>query len=53
MINWAGNGIVSYYLVPILKTVDISDSLSQSSINLGLQCWNGRSNRLASTTISC
>lgn len=41
MINWAGNGIVSYYLSPILETVGITDPVSQSCINLGLQCWNG------------
>ncbi|QIX02404.1 hypothetical protein AMS68_007921 [Peltaster fructicola] len=40
MINWAGNGIVSYYLSPILDTVGITDPVSQNCINLGLQCWN-------------
>ncbi|KAF2661041.1 general substrate transporter [Lophiostoma macrostomum CBS 122681] len=40
MIQWAGNGIVSYYLAPILKSVGITSSVSQAGINLGLQVWN-------------
>ncbi|KAK8217449.1 hypothetical protein M8818_001205 [Zalaria obscura] len=38
--QWAGNGIVSYYLSPILRSVGITDSVDQASINLGLQVWN-------------
>lgn len=33
-------GIVSYYLAPILRSVGITDSVSQAGINLGLQVWN-------------
>ncbi|KAF2496670.1 hexose transporter [Lophium mytilinum] len=40
MIQWAGNGIVSYYLAPILESVGITSSVSQAAINLGLQIWN-------------
>ena len=40
MIQWAGNGICSYYLAPILKSVGIDDPVQQSLINLGLQIWN-------------
>ena len=40
MIQWAGNGIVSYYLAPILETVGITSAVSQSCINVGLQVWN-------------
>ncbi|KAJ4317397.1 hypothetical protein N0V84_007374 [Fusarium piperis] len=40
MIQWAGNGIVSYYLAPILESVGVTESLSQAGINLGLQVWN-------------
>ncbi|KAK9312303.1 general substrate transporter [Lipomyces starkeyi] len=40
MIQWAGNGIVSYYLAPILATVGITDPTQQAAINLGLQIWN-------------
>ncbi|KAK5020650.1 hypothetical protein LTR60_000334 [Cryomyces antarcticus] len=40
MIQWAGNGIVSYYLAPILKSVGITSSISQAGINLGIQVWN-------------
>ncbi|KZF23033.1 putative transporter [Xylona heveae TC161] len=40
MIQWAGNGIVSYYLTPILRSVGIEDAVSQSAINLGMQIWN-------------
>ncbi|KAJ3533726.1 hypothetical protein NM208_g7856 [Fusarium decemcellulare] len=40
MIQWAGNGIVSYYLAPILESVGVTDPVSQAGINLGLQVWN-------------
>ncbi|KAK3651448.1 hypothetical protein LTR56_005590 [Elasticomyces elasticus] len=40
MIQWAGNGIVSYYLAPILKSVGITSSITQAGINLALQFWN-------------
>ncbi|CVK95515.1 related to hexose transporter protein [Fusarium mangiferae] len=40
MIQWAGNGIVSYYLAPILTSVGVTDAISQAGINLGLQVWN-------------
>ncbi|KAL1584934.1 hypothetical protein WHR41_06254 [Cladosporium halotolerans] len=40
MIQWAGNGIVSYYLAPILASVGVTDPISQALINLGLQVWN-------------
>ncbi|KAK4962084.1 hypothetical protein LTR10_002581 [Elasticomyces elasticus] len=40
MIQWAGNGIVSYYLAPILKSVAITSSITQAGINLALQFWN-------------
>jgi sugar porter (SP) family MFS transporter len=40
MIQWAGNGIVSYYLAPILKSVGITSSVTQAGINLALQVWN-------------
>jgi MFS family permease len=39
-LRWAGNGIVSYYLAPILKSVGITSSLTQAGINLALQFWN-------------
>ncbi|KAL1891936.1 hypothetical protein Sste5346_007280 [Sporothrix stenoceras] len=38
--NWVGNGIVSYYLSPILNTLGITDSNQQLDINVGLQTWN-------------
>ncbi|KAK3657883.1 hypothetical protein LTR56_002265 [Elasticomyces elasticus] len=40
MNQWAGNGIVSYYLAPILKSVGITSSIMQAGINLALQFWN-------------
>lgn len=39
-IQWAGNGVVSYYLAPILESVGVADPVQQGSINLGLQVWN-------------
>lgn len=38
--NWVGNGIVSYYLSPILTSVGITSTAQQSELNLGLQLWN-------------
>ena len=38
--QWSGNGLVSYYLAQVLKTIGIEDSRRQNQINLGLQCWN-------------
>lgn len=40
MIQWAGNGIVTYYLAPILVSVGVSNPTQQALINLGLQIWN-------------
>lgn len=38
--QWCGNGLVSYYLVPVLETVDITSSPEQAGPNGGLQIWN-------------
>jgi hypothetical protein len=38
--QWSGNGLVSYYLAQVLKSIGITDSRKQNQINLGLQCWN-------------
>lgn len=38
--NWVGNGIISYYLNPILNTLGISDTRTQLEILVGLQIWN-------------
>ncbi|EXJ77306.1 hypothetical protein A1O3_10464 [Capronia epimyces CBS 606.96] len=38
--NWVGNGIVSYYLSPILNNLGIKSTRQQACVNLGLQCWN-------------
>ncbi|KAL5393728.1 hypothetical protein PMIN06_007377 [Paraphaeosphaeria minitans] len=40
MIQWAGNGIVSYYLAPILESVGVTSAVSQATINVSLQVWN-------------
>ncbi|KAJ5759691.1 hexose transporter [Penicillium odoratum] len=38
--QWVGNGIISYYLAPVLKTVGIGSSSQQLAINGGLQVFN-------------
>lgn len=38
--NWVGNGIVSYYLSPILNNIGIVSTIKQSELNFGLQLWN-------------
>ncbi|KAJ6092599.1 general substrate transporter, partial [Penicillium sp. IBT 16267x] len=35
----SGNGLVSYYLAAVLKTIGITDSITQSYINGGLTIW--------------
>ncbi|KAM0748630.1 hexose transporter protein [Meredithblackwellia eburnea MCA 4105] len=39
-VNWVGNGIVSYYLVPALKAVGIKKPSQLTGINAGLAAWN-------------
>lgn len=38
--NWIGNGIISYYLAPVLELVGITDPAQVAGINGGLQVWN-------------
>lgn len=39
-INWQGNGLVSHYLSPVLKSVGITSPTQITSINAGLAVWN-------------
>jgi len=38
--NWIGNGIISYYLSPILKSIGLTNPTQITGINGGLQIWN-------------
>lgn len=38
--NWVGNGIVAYYLSPILNSIGVTSTNQQAGLNLGLQIWN-------------
>lgn len=38
--QWVGNGIVSYYLAPILESIGINQAKQQQGINGGLQIFN-------------
>jgi hypothetical protein len=38
--QWCGNGLVSYYLVPVLETIGITSNSEQAGLNGGLQIWN-------------
>ncbi|CAG7919906.1 unnamed protein product [Penicillium olsonii] len=40
MQEWSGNGVVSYYLAPILTSVGIYRAAYQGAINISLQVWN-------------
>jgi MFS family permease len=40
MSQWAGNGVVSYYLALVLKTVGITSAKDQTLIAACLQVWN-------------
>ncbi|KAL2129614.1 hypothetical protein VTI74DRAFT_7529 [Chaetomium olivicolor] len=39
-LNWMGNGIITYYLAPILKSVGITAPVQITLINAGLALWN-------------
>ncbi|VUC30169.1 unnamed protein product [Clonostachys rosea] len=39
-VNWVGNGVVSYYLSPVLKSVGIREAKDILAINAGLAGWN-------------
>ncbi|KAL4866221.1 hypothetical protein BDV12DRAFT_187622 [Aspergillus spectabilis] len=39
IIQWCGNGLVSYYLVPVLKNIGITDPEMQNTINGMLQIF--------------
>ncbi|GFZ44381.1 hypothetical protein JCM24511_02103 [Saitozyma sp. JCM 24511] len=38
--QWAGNGVMGYFLIPVLKTVGITSSTQQTGINGGLSIWS-------------
>jgi hypothetical protein len=38
--QWAGNGLVSYYLAKVLASIGIESRRVQNQLNLGLMCWN-------------
>ncbi|KAJ4374949.1 hypothetical protein N0V83_002028 [Neocucurbitaria cava] len=38
--QFVGNGIITYYLAPVLQTVGITSALKQQGINGGLQIYN-------------
>lgn len=37
--QWAGNGVLSYYMVPALKGAGFTSSIAQTNINLGYACF--------------
>ncbi|KAH7006786.1 general substrate transporter [Ilyonectria destructans] len=38
--NWVGNGIISYYLTPVLHSVGITSPLQITLLTAGLAIWN-------------
>jgi len=38
--QWSGNGLVTYYLSPVLNTIGLTDRVQQLAINLSLSVWN-------------
>jgi sugar porter (SP) family MFS transporter len=38
--QWVGNGIITFYLAPVLQTVGITNAFQQQGINGGLQIYN-------------
>ncbi|PLB53257.1 hexose transporter protein [Aspergillus steynii IBT 23096] len=39
-LNWMGNGVITYFLSPILKSVGITAPVQITLINAGLALWN-------------
>ncbi|KAK5128633.1 hypothetical protein LTR08_003954 [Meristemomyces frigidus] len=37
--QWAGNGVLSYFLPAVLTTAGYTDSITQANINLGYSCF--------------
>lgn len=37
--QWSGNGLISYYLSPILENVGITDPLTKQAVNMGVTVW--------------
>jgi len=37
--QWAGNGVLSYFLPAVLSTAGYTDSVTQANINLGYSCF--------------
>ncbi|OBT42719.1 hypothetical protein VE00_07262 [Pseudogymnoascus sp. WSF 3629] len=40
MLQWSGNGLTSYYLAKVLRTINITDSKTQLTINACLSVWS-------------
>jgi sugar porter (SP) family MFS transporter len=40
MLQWAGNGLTSYYLSKVLNTINVTDSRTQLIINACLSVWS-------------
>lgn len=40
MLQWAGNGLTSYYLSKVLNTINITQPRTQLIINACLSCWS-------------
>ncbi|KAL1592263.1 hypothetical protein SLS60_011340 [Paraconiothyrium brasiliense] len=38
--QWCGNGVITFYLAPVLRTVGVTSSFKQQGINGGLQIYN-------------
>ncbi|KAF2868632.1 general substrate transporter [Massariosphaeria phaeospora] len=38
--QWVGNGVITFYLAPVLRTVGITSAFRQQGINGGLQIYN-------------
>ncbi|TXT09238.1 hypothetical protein VHUM_02712 [Vanrija humicola] len=38
--QWAGNGVISFYLVSILRSIGITNAVQQTGYNAGLQVFN-------------
>ncbi|KAH7168188.1 general substrate transporter [Fusarium sp. MPI-SDFR-AT-0072] len=38
--NWVGNGIISYYLTPVLRSVGVTSPLQITLLTSGLAIWN-------------
>ncbi|KAF9535147.1 hexose transporter [Crepidotus variabilis] len=50
--QWSGNGLISYFMAPILETIGIHDNYRKNEINLIYSCWGFINATILALTVS-